>query len=194
MTYSKIILSGLVLLAVGSAQAKTKSSPAAKTTTYTSTSSSDSFFSDWSDKELSLTGTSGSFESYKVGTSSVTEINVSAGLSTLVYEQVQAGAELSFASVSGGSTSRSGFGILAFGAYNFDYSLRESMYAKGGLGTFPVEDGKGGLENKFGFMVGGGKRIPLWEKVTYTPEARLMKIGDLDMQFKIQFLNFSYLF
>lgn len=190
MKFSNLLIATVVVFSSAFAFAKTS-----KTVTYTSTSSSSgSFFSDWSDKELSLTGTAGTFETYKVGSSSVTSIDISAALAMLVYEHIQAGAEVNFVSISGGSVSSSGVGILAFGTYNFDYSIKESLYAKAGLGSFMVQNTAGGSDNKFGFMAGIGKRIPMWEKVTYAPEARLMKIGDLDMQFKIMFLNFTYMF
>ncbi|WP_413558718.1 hypothetical protein [Bdellovibrio sp. HCB209] len=80
--------------------------------------------------------------------------------------------------------------IAAIGAYNFQSDLKSSFFAKAGVGLYSVYD-TNDYENQFGFFIGGGKRIQILDGITYTPEIRIEKKGDLDMGFNVAFLNFS---
>lgn len=84
------------------------------------------------------------------------------------------------------------FKIVGVGVYNFDSDLKNALYAKAGVGLYPVID-EGDYETQFGFFIGGGKRFSWIGNVSYAPEARLTKAGDLDMAVDIYFLNFSLL-
>ncbi len=85
--------------------------------------------------------------------------------------------------------------LVALGVYNFDTTFKDAFFAQGGLGIYPViKDNGTGHESKFGLMIGGGKRFPLWGNVNYIPSASLVKRGDLDIGFDIEFLNFSVMF
>lgn len=84
------------------------------------------------------------------------------------------------------------FKLVAVGAYNFDADLKNSFYAKAGVGLYPVIDGNS-YKTQFGFFLGGGKRFSWIGNVSYAPELRLTKAGDLDMAVDIYFLNFSLL-
>jgi hypothetical protein len=93
---------------------------------------------------------------------------------------------------SGSGDSATTFKIVGVGAYNFDADLKNAFYAKAGVGLYPVfEDGD--WESQFGFFIGGGKRFSWLGNVSYAPELRMTKAGDLDMAFDIYFLNFSLL-
>jgi hypothetical protein len=80
--------------------------------------------------------------------------------------------------------------LVAIGAYNFESDIKSSLYAKAGVGLYPVRDGAD-YNSQLGFFVGGGKRFQIFNGITYTPELRLEKKGDLDMGVSIAFLNFS---
>lgn len=144
--------------------------------------------------EFQTSYSGGSFTTSKVGTQSLTIINVNASYARLIKEKIQVGAEAGFNSTSGGATSSSSFTAMGFGTYNFDESFQTSFYGKGGLGMFTVTSATGSNESKFGFMVGGGRRFPIWDRINYNPEVRLYKKGDADPNFEIQFLNLSILY
>ncbi len=91
---------------------------------------------------------------------------------------------------SGTGSSETLLTLVALGAYNFQSDIKSSFYAKAGVGLYPVLDGTS-YKSQFGFFVGGGKRFQIFNGITYTPELRLEKHGDLDMGFSIAFLNFS---
>ncbi len=151
----------------------------------------------WSSEEVyeiqsSLSG--GQYDATKSGTTSVTALNAKLSIAKLIKNNIQGGAELSFYNESGGAVSRSYFQIAGFGVYNLTSILKDTYYVKGGLGLFNTINDTGKDESKFGFFAGGGKRIPLWNQITYSPEARIWKIGSQDMTFSIYFLNLSLFF
>ena len=84
------------------------------------------------------------------------------------------------------------FKLVGVGVYNFDLDMKNAIYAKAGVGLFPVIDGTD-YKTQFGFFIGGGKRFSWLGNVSYAPEVRLTKAGDLDMAVDIYFLNFSFL-
>ena len=134
----------------------------------------------------------GSLLSEKAAGSSITLIEARGSYSRVYYrENAQLGGEVHFVSSSGGAKSTSYVEAAVFGNWNFDTVLDRALYAKAGLGTFSIVNDKGDNENKFGFLAGLGKRIPIWTHVNYNPEARLYKKGDLDPSFEIAFLNLS---
>ncbi|MDG0815404.1 hypothetical protein [Bdellovibrio svalbardensis] len=82
--------------------------------------------------------------------------------------------------------------LLGVAAYNFQSDLKNAFFLKAGLGIYSVlNDTESDYENKLGLFFGGGKRFALWNNVSYTPEARFVKKGDIDLGFQIAFLNFS---
>lgn len=93
---------------------------------------------------------------------------------------------------SGTGSSETLLDLAAIGVYNLDSDFRNSIFAKGGLGLFasPKDNGNG-FENKLGLFIGAGKRFSIFENVTYTPELRLVKIGDIDLGIQIDLVNFS---
>lgn len=144
--------------------------------------------------ELQTSYSGGSFSTSKVGTQSFTIININATYARLIKEKIQVGVEAGFNSTSGGAVSSTSFTAMGFGSYNFDENIQQSLYAKGGLGMFTVANASGGNDSKFGFMLGGGRRFPIWDRINYSPEVRLYKKGDFDPTFDVQFLNLSILF
>jgi hypothetical protein len=87
------------------------------------------------------------------------------------------------------------FTLLALGVYNFDTDFKNAFFGQGGIGIYPVlKSNLSGYENKIGFFIGGGKRFPIWDRVNYIPSISLVKKGDLDIGFDIEFLNFSLMF
>lgn len=94
--------------------------------------------------------------------------------------------------VSGTGDSQTLLDIAAVGAYNFQSDLRNSVYAKAGIGIFSaLKNDRSDYENKLGVFIGAGKRFDLFPAVTYTPELRLVKKGDIDVGIELALLNFS---
>jgi hypothetical protein len=123
-----------------------------------------------------------------------TIIDISGTYLRTMNANVQAGALAEIQSISGGN-SETLLTLVALGVYNFDTSFKQSFFVQGGLGIYPVrKDNSLDHESKFGFLVGGGKRFPIWGNVNYIPTASLVKKGDLDIGFDIEFLNFSLMF
>lgn len=95
----------------------------------------------------------------------------------------------------GGITSTSNttfFDLAAVGTYNLANDFRNSIYAKVGLGLASVSGSAGsGSETKIGFFIGGGKRFAIFNNLTYSPELRIVKKGDLDVGFQATFFNLS---
>lgn len=147
-----------------------------------------SYYADF-DWELQTMNTGGGISSFKAGGETNTVIEVAASVVKVIRSNIQAGAEAHFFNQSGGGGS-SYFEVLGIGVYNFDNNLKDSFYAKAGLGMLNVINDKFKNESKVGFMVGAGKRIPLLDKVAYTPEGRLIVV-DGGTRFQIMALNFS---
>jgi len=150
-----------------------------------------SYYADF-DWELQTMNTGGGISSFKAGGETNTVIEAGVAVTKVIRSNIQAGVEASFYNQSGGGGS-SYFQILGIGVYNFDNNLKDSFFAKGGLGMLNVINDKFKNESKIGFMVGAGKRIPLMDKVAYTPEGRLI-IVDGGTRFQILALNFSLLY
>jgi hypothetical protein len=145
---------------------------------------------------LGLVGTNGSLKSGKETKNGSSQTNITVGGNYLrtINSNVQAGAQAQIQSLSGGN-SETLLTLVALGVYNFDTTFKDAFFVQGGLGIYPVwKDDGSGHESKFGFMIGGGKRFPLWGNVNYIPSASLVKRGDLDIGFDVQFLNFSIMF
>ena len=93
---------------------------------------------------------------------------------------------------SGTGSSETLITLVGVGTYNFQSDLKNAFFAKAGVGLYPLIKNSGdGYENKFGLFVGGGKRIQLMDSITYSPEIRLVKKGDIDMGIEIALINFS---
>lgn len=87
------------------------------------------------------------------------------------------------------------FTLLALGVYNFDTDFKNAFFAQGGLGIYPVlKNDLSAYESKIGFFIGAGKRFPIWDRINYIPSLSMVKKGDLDFGFDIQFLAFSFMF
>ena len=147
-----------------------------------------SYYADF-DWELQTMNTGGGISSFKAGGETNTVIEAGAAITKVIRSNIQAGVEANFYNQSGGGGS-SYFQIMGIGVYNFDNNLKNSFYAKGGLGMLNAINDKFKNESKIGFMVGAGKRILLMDKVAYTPEGRLV-IVDGGTRFQIMALNFS---
>jgi hypothetical protein len=112
-----------------------------------------------------------------------------------INANVQAGAMAQIQSTNASGTSETLMTLVGMGVYNFDTNFKQSFFAQGGLGLYPVlKELSAEHESKFGFFVGGGKRFPIWGNVNYIPTASLVKKGDLDIGFDVEFLNFSIMF
>lgn len=82
---------------------------------------------------------------------------------------------------------------LAVGTYNISNDFANSIYAKLGLGIFAVRNDAGdNYENQFGLFVGIGKRFYMMNNLSYMPEVRFIKKGDLDMSVQVDLINFSF--
>lgn len=194
-----ISLALIVSQAAFAQTAKSKAKPAVKATESTISSPAPVRSHSYSNyggeylNEIQTSFSGGSFETYKVGTQTVTQIVANGSYLRLIRPQIQAGGELGFSYVNA-TTTQTTLTFMAVGKYNFDSDLRESFYVSGGAGLLSAMNATGGTDTKFGIMIGGGRRIPLFDKISYSPEARLYKKGDLDMNIEIQFLNLSIMF
>jgi hypothetical protein len=89
-------------------------------------------------------------------------------------------------------SSRTLIDLVGVGTYNFQSDLKSSFFAKAGVGLYSVpNDDLDGYETQFGFFLGGGKRFQIMDSITYTPELRLVKRGEIDMGIEIALINFS---
>ncbi|MGZ3792193.1 MAG: hypothetical protein ACXVCP_07585, partial [Bdellovibrio sp.] len=140
----------------------------------------------------------GSYFSEKLCKDCDTASVLSIGASYLHYwkDNMQWGAEGSIRTlskeVSRSNKSETLLDILGVGVYNFESDLKNAVYAKAGIGFVSViNNTRDGYENKLGFFIGAGKRFSWLSNVSYTPEIRLVKKGDIDMGIEIALLNFS---
>lgn len=113
-------------------------------------------------------------------------------------DNFQVGGEVAFRNyseeVSPVRESATAFDLIAVGAYNVDSDLKNSIFAKAGVGLYSVpKSNDTGYETQFGFFLGAGKRFAWLSNVSYTPELRLTKRGDIDMAVEIALINFSIL-
>lgn len=142
--------------------------------------------------ELQTAFSEAQISSYKAGGSNFTVVEAGVSLSKIIKNNIQAGGEVHLFNSSGGSSS-SYLEFMGFGVYNFDNDLKQSLYAKGGLGIQNVINDRGNNESKFALMLGLGKRLLVLEKFTYNPEARIVMV-DGTTRFQVVLLNFSLLF
>jgi hypothetical protein len=167
-----------------------------RSSNYSGSSSYSSSVSFGTENELITNGTFGKILTGKAckNCDSRTDTNISATYLRTINANIQGGVLANINSTSGG-TSETLLTLVALGIYNFDTSFKQAFFAQGGLGIYPVaKDNAPGYESKFGFLIGGGKRFPIWGNVNYIPTVSLVKKGDLDFGFDIEFLNFSLMF
>lgn len=189
-------VAALVISAVSFAQAQQRGGRA--TSGYTSPSSYGSSISFGHQNEIITNFTQGSVYSGKrtKNGSSVTDIDVGAKYLRTINSNVQVGGGVRIQSF-GGGPSHTDLTALAIGIYNFDIDFKQAFFAEGGIGLYPVYNDDPAVktwESKFGLYVAGGKRFPIWERVSFIPTLALVKKGDVDFAFDIQFLNFSIMF
>lgn len=127
---------------------------------------------------------------------SVSDLTVGAGYLRTLDQNVQVGAEGSVRMLSkyssGTGSSETLIDIAGVGTWNFTPDFANAIFAKAGIGLYSViKDNAGGYENKLGFFLGGGKRFQWMSNVSYSPELRLIKKGDIDMGVEIHVVNFS---
>lgn len=141
--------------------------------------------------------TSGGFTSSKPckNCDSSTEFGVNASylrfLPGYLNDKLQIGAEGGIASVSAYGNSNTNINLLGVGVFNIDNDFKNSIFVKAGLGLYTVQATGTSTETKFGLFVGGGKRFAWLNNVTFSPELRIVKKGDLDIGFEANLLNFS---
>ncbi|WP_374075456.1 hypothetical protein [Bdellovibrio bacteriovorus] len=194
-----ITIAALALAFTVSAQAKTpgtkvSKSPASAERSYASTSSYGGSFT----HEITTNLTRGVFQSGKNCKDCDTGTIIDIGGSYLRYwkDNMQYGVEARLQNLSkeasGVGKSVTRIDLLGVGTYNLTSDLANAIYAKAGVGLYSVVNDDGDdYENKFGFFVGAGKRFSWLNNVSYTPELRLVKRGDIDIAIQIDLLNFS---
>ncbi len=184
----------LILLVFGfqTTFARTPSKPSRPSSSTPSSAAMNSWSSE-EEYEAQSSLSNGYYQTTKVGNTNVSVLDASVSLAKLIKNNIQAGAEVHFRNASGIS-SGSYFEVVGFGVYNLTSLIKDTFYVKGGAGMYNTINDRGDNESKFGFFVGGGKRIPLWSQITYSPEARLHKIGSQDFTFSIYFINLSLFF
>lgn len=198
-----ITMAVMALAFTVTAQAKPAKVPGAKVSKTGSDSMdySTSSYSNYSfgyTHEISTNLTQGFYRSRKECKDCNTGSNLTVAASYLHSwkDNIQFGAEGSIQmlskEVSGSGDSETLLEILGIGAYNFESDLKNSIYAKAGLGLYAVPKDTGrGYENKLGLFVGIGKRFSWMNNISYNPELRLVKRGDIDFGIEIALLNFA---
>lgn len=199
-----ITMTVMALAFAVAAQAKPAKVPGAKVSKTTASESKDYTTSSYSSyggsytHEFATNLTQGFYQSGKACKDCSTGSNLTVSASYLHYwkDNMQYGAEGSIRmlskELSGSGSSETLLDILGIGAYNFDSDLKNSIYAKAGVGLYSVPKETGtGYENKFGLFVGVGKRFSWMNNISYNPELRLVKRGDIDFAIDIALLNFA---
>ena len=180
-----------LLIAVSSPAQQRKVTPAPKMVTPSYQQPTTYSWSNGFTHEFDLNLSSGYFKSYKLGSKSITDFSIYAVYSYDFMSQIQLGADIGF----GSFDSQSRFTLAATGTYNFNTDYSNAFFAKGGLGLYPVTkiSNAGTIENKneLGVYIAGGKRFKIWDHVNYKPGISIQKVGDVDPEITIQFLNIS---
>ncbi len=197
-----VSLAAVAMAFTSVAGAKTKSSNtyvAKAAPVERSYSSTESFLAGGSNEnEFTTLLTRGVFISEKRSKNASTGTVIDIGASYLHYlkEGFQVGGEgriqMLSKEVSPTGDSKTLFDIAGVGAYNFQSDLKNAFFLKAGIGLYSVlNDRETDYETKFGLFFGGGKRFALWNNVSYAPELRFVKKGDIDMGIEVAILNFS---
>lgn len=184
----KIVLSLLCFLMAGLAQSAPKKAPGMRVAkpspeekVYSATALSVPASSSMYKHEFTTTLTRGYFISGKECKDCSTGSIIDIGGSYLRYwkDDMQYGTEARLlnlskeASVTGKSATR--FDVLAIGAYNFSSDLKNSIYAKAGVGLYSViKDDGSDYENKFGLFLGAGKRFAWLKEVILILQFKLI--------------------
>ncbi len=189
------LTSALALGLFSVASAKTATTATTKTSTYRAPAAVDS---SGFKNEITTNLTSGYFYSEKAckDCSTASVLDVSGSYLRHLQDNIQVGGEARLRNlskeVSGTGSSENLIDLAAIAAYNFQPDMKNSFYGKGGIGFYSVrKNALDGYESKLGLFVGAGKRFELLPSVTYTPELRLVKKGDIDIGFELALLNFS---
>lgn len=105
----------------------------------------------------------------------------------------EAGMRILSKEYSGTGDSETLFDLVGVGVYNLESDFANSLYAKAGVGFYatPKENRTDGYETKLGMFIGAGKRFEFLRNVTYTPEFRFIKRGDIDFGMEFNVINFS---
>lgn len=187
-----LVVLGLTSFAGAKSVAKPAPSPGpSKSSSAFSSPVHESYFAGF-EYELQTMLSSGGLHSFKQAGTTYTVIDAGVSLSKVIKNNIQAGGEVHLFNSSGGASS-SYLEFMGFGVYNFDTDLKQSIYAKAGVGMLNTVNDKGSNESKLGLMIGGGKRMLVLEKFTYNPEARITMV-DGTTRIDIILLNFSLLF
>lgn len=181
-----LVLSAGARPATGSATASSPTAPLA--------SSWSSFGGQTHEFDLNLS--KAEIHNYKIGDNSYTDINIfGAYHHYLNKNNLQVGGEGGLMAFPDGTSSKTLIALMGVVTYNLDSDLTNSMFGGFGLGLYPAYDKSNGkYDSKFSFMFNAGKRFSLWNHVNYKPAFRIMKRGDMDMEFFIEALNFSLMF
>lgn len=133
------------------------------------------------------------------GCDSGTELNFAGSYLHTWQNRIQVGGEgrfiLASEEVSGTGANETRIEALGIGAYNFDSDFGNSFFVKGGIGLYSVFVNNVGradeYENQLGFFGGVGKRFNWLGNVSYSPEVRLVKRGNLNLGIDIHLINLS---
>lgn len=146
--------------------------------------------------EIDVNLSKGEIHSYKQGDNSYTDINIfGAYHHYLGKNNLQVGGEGGLMAYQDGTSSKTLLALMGVVTYNLESDLTNSLFGNVGLGLYPAYDKSNfKYDSKFSFMFNVGKRINLWNHVNYKPYFRIMKRGDMDMEFFIEALSFSFMF
>jgi len=107
-------------------------------------------------------------------------------------DRLQIGAEAEISSISLNGNTNTYINLLGVGAYNLDTDFKQSVFIKAGVGIYTIQDAGTNTETKMGVFIASGKRFTMmFDHVTYSPEIRIIKKGNLDFGFEANLLNFS---
>ena len=118
----------------------------------------------------------------------------------LIAKSMQVGTIVNLAYLSGNGNSNTYMGLWGSFTYNFNdsWNISDSWFAEGAVGivdtAYASGSPSGNSDKKFSYMFMGGKRIPIFDKISYIPKAGVRKIGDTDMAILIIPLNIGIAF
>lgn len=150
-------------------------------------------------KELSLSWTNSEINN----SNNNTNVNLNGEFKYTIAPGMQAGGMFNMWMLNYSGTSNTYMGIWGSFTYNFNKSwdVADSFFATGAIGlvdevfgTASTSTSNTTSEKKFSYLAYAGKRITLFNRINYVPQAGVKKIGSRDLTIVVIPLNFSILF
>lgn len=150
-------------------------------------------------KELSLSWTNSEINN----SNNNTNVSLNGEFKHTIAAGMQVGGMFNLLMLNYSGTSNTYMGIWGSFTYNFNKSwdVADSFFATGAIGLVDEVFGAASSsttsttsEKKFSYLAYAGKRITLFNRINYAPQAGVKKIGSRDLTIVVIPLNFSILF